>query len=113
MPGSCSGARVTPAVEEPVLLVVVGGVAVRLDGADLGERGLDRRPLVNRLEPAREIGMVVPLHALGIVVTRPREGRDVSDRVFIAAEIARLAETFLQQLVEALELGGIAARRVV
>ena len=50
--------RVPPAIEEAVLLVVVRGLAVRLDRADLGERGLHRGPLVDRLEPAREIGIV-------------------------------------------------------
>src|ERR1700730_1951631 len=87
------GARSRPcvfaAVEEAVFLIVVGGFAIRLDDGDLGERGLHRRPLVDRLEPAREIRIVVPLHALDVVIARPREGGDVGDRIVVAAEIGR------------------------
>src|SRR5262249_58412865 len=83
---------VAAAIEEAVLVVVGGGLAVRLDGADLGERGLHRRALVDGVEPAREIGIVLPLHALGIVVARPWEGRHVGDGVILAAEIGHLAE---------------------
>src|SRR6516225_2199392 len=50
---------VAAAIEEAVLVVVGGGLAVRLDGADLGERGLDRGALVDGVEPAREIGIVL------------------------------------------------------
>ena len=92
--GSRLRPRVLAAIEEAILLVVVRGFAVRFDRADLGERGLHRRPLVDRLEPAREIGIVLPLHALGVVIARPREGGDVGDRVFVAAEIRRLASRF-------------------
>src|SRR5215510_16041613 len=44
---------VAAAVEEAVFVVVRGGLAVRLDGADLGERGLHRGALVDGVEPAR------------------------------------------------------------
>src|SRR3984893_870060 len=44
---------VAAAVEEAVLVVVRGGLAGRLDGADLGERGLHRGALVDGVEPAR------------------------------------------------------------
>src|SRR5262249_43369200 len=78
---------VTSAIEETVLVVLGRGLAVRLDDGDLGERGLDRGPLVDGVEPAPEIGMVVPFHPVSLVVARPREGRDVGDRVLLAAEI--------------------------
>src|SRR5262245_41834959 len=86
-PRATSRPGVAAAIEETVLVVVRGSLAVRLDGADLGERGLDRGALVDGVEPAREIGIVLPLHALGAVVARPWEGRHVGDRVILAAEI--------------------------
>src|SRR5215470_17222579 len=49
---------VTAAVEEAVLLVVVRGVPVRFDRRDFGERRLHCRPFVDRLEPARQMGIV-------------------------------------------------------
>src|SRR5262245_50247729 len=90
--------RVTAATEETVLLIVGCGLAVRLDDGDLGECGLDGRALGDGVEPTRHIGVVLPLHALGVVVARPWEGRDVGDRVFIAAEIFRLTEPLLQHV---------------
>src|SRR5271166_1057103 len=69
--------RVAAAREEAVLVVVGGGLARRFDGGDLGERGLHGRTLADRGEPAREVGMVVPFHALGVVIARPGEGRNV------------------------------------
>src|SRR5262249_46454248 len=51
---------VAAAVEEAVLVVVGGGLAVRLDGGDLGERGLHRGALADGVEPAREVGIVLP-----------------------------------------------------
>src|SRR5262249_52005901 len=104
---------VAAAVEEAVFVVVRGGLAVRLDGADLGERGLHRGALVDGVEPAREIGIVLPLHALGIMVARPWEGRHVGDGVILAAEIGRLAEPRLQHLVEALYFRRVAGERIV
>ena len=86
--------RVSSAVEEPILLIVARGIAVRLDGADLGERGLHRRPLVDRVEPALDVRVLVELHVLHFVIARPRERRDVGDGVFVAAEIGRLASRF-------------------
>src|SRR5215472_10159891 len=78
---------VTAAVEEAVLLVVAGGVAVRFDRRDFGERRLHCRPFVDRLEPARQMGIVLPFDALRIVIARPWEGGDVGDRIFGAAKI--------------------------
>src|SRR3984893_4079545 len=104
---------VAAAVEEAVLVVVRGGLAVRLDGADLGERGLHRGALVDGVEPAREIGIVFPFHALGVVVARPWIGRDIGDGVLLAAEVGHLAEPRLQHLVEALYFRGVAAHRIV
>src|SRR5262245_43772279 len=108
-----SGPGVAAAIEEAVLVVVGGGLAVRLDGADLGERGLDRGALVDGVEPAREIGIVLPLHALGVVVARPWEGRDIGDGEILAAEIGHLAEPRFQHLVEALDLRRVAGHRIV
>src|SRR5262245_65539908 len=104
---------VAAAIEEAVLVVVGGGLAVRLDGADLGERSLHRRALVDGVEPAREIGIVLPLHALGVVVARPWEGRHVGDGVILAAEIGHLAEPRLQHLVEAPYFRRVAGHRIV
>src|SRR5262249_27428410 len=104
---------VAAAIEEAVLVFLRGGLAVRLDGADLGERGLHRGALVDGVEPAREIGIVLPLHALGSVVASPGEGRDIGDGVILAAEIGHLAEPRLQHLVEALYFRRIAGHRIV
>src|SRR5262245_60716975 len=84
--------RVVATAEEAVLLIVTGRFAVRLDGGDLGERGLHGGALGDGVEPARQIGVVFPLHAPGIVIARPREGRDVGDRILVAAEIRHLGE---------------------
>src|SRR5258708_27328131 len=62
---------VAATVEEAVLVVVRGGLAVRLDGGDLGERGLPPGTLADGVEPAPEGWVVLPLHALGVVVARP------------------------------------------
>src|SRR5215475_11865744 len=105
--------RVAAAIEETVLVVVGCGFAVGLDDADLGERSLDRRTLVDGVEPAREIRVVVPFHALGVVVARPGESRNVCDRIVLAAEIGRLAEPRLQHLIEALYLRRIARHGIV
>src|SRR5262245_28899330 len=88
--------RKLAAAEETVLLVVGRGLAVRFDDGDLGERGLDRRPLRDGVEPAREIRVVLPAHALGVVVARPREAGDVGDGIVLAAEIRHLAKPLLQ-----------------
>src|SRR5262249_3741772 len=112
-PPATSRPGVAAAVEEAVLIVVRGGLAVRLDGADLGERGLHRGALVDGVEPAREIGIVLPLHALGVMVARPWEGRHVGDGVILAAEIGRLSEPRLQHLVEALYFRRVAGQRIV
>jgi hypothetical protein len=65
------------------------------------------------VEPAPEIGMVGPLHALGVVVARPREGRDVGDRILRAAEIRDSAEPRFEHVVEPEHLGAVAAHRIV
>src|SRR5579863_1685156 len=87
-----SSPRVAAAVKEAILLIVVCRVAVRLDGADLGERGFYRGALVDRLEPAREVCIVVPLHALHVVIAGPREGGDVGDGIFAAGDIGRFRQ---------------------
>src|SRR5262245_2543757 len=92
---------VAAAVEEAILVVVGSGFAVRLDDADLGECRFHRRTLIDGVEPAREIGVVLPLHALSIVVACPWEGGDVGDGILLPAEIGRLPEPRLQHLVEA------------
>src|SRR5262245_41733319 len=96
------GPRVAAAAEEAVLLVVGGGFSIRLDGADLGERSLHGRTLSDGVEPARQVGVVLPLHTPGVMVARPREGGDIGDRVLVAAEIRHLGEPLLQHLEEAL-----------
>src|SRR5260221_7087641 len=75
---------VAAAVEEAVLVVVRGGLAVRLDGGDLGERGLHRGALADGVEPAHVVWIVLPLHALGFVVAGPWIVRYVGDGVIPA-----------------------------
>src|SRR5260221_12769755 len=87
---------VAAAVEEAVLVVVRGGLAVRLDGGDLGERGLHRGALADGVEPAREVWIVLPIYALGVVVARPWGGRDAGDGVLLAAEVGPRADPGLQ-----------------
>src|SRR5439155_18805438 len=89
-PRATSRPGVAAAVEEAVLVVVRGGLAVRLDGGDLGERSLHRGALADGVEPASEVGIVLPFHALGVVVARPWLGRDVGDGVLLAAEVGHL-----------------------
>src|SRR5580704_6015218 len=84
--GERSGVGVATAAEEAVLVVLRGGLACRLDGRDLGKRRLHRRALVDRVEPPPEPGMVVPLHALRIVIARPRECRNVGNGIFVTAQ---------------------------
>jgi hypothetical protein len=80
--------RVTATVEEPVLLVLCGRVSVRLDSTDFGDCDLHRPPLADGVEPACEVGVVLPFHTLDVVIARPRECCDVGDRVFVAAKVA-------------------------
>src|SRR5262245_7597671 len=105
--------RVLAAVEEAVLVVVGGGLAVRLDDRDLRECGLHGGALRDGAEPARQVGVVVPLDALRVVIARPREGRDVGDGVLVTAEKLGLAEPLLQHLVEPLQLRGVACLPVL
>jgi hypothetical protein len=51
---------------------------------DLGDRDLHRRPLADDVEPACEVGVVLPYHTLDVVIARPRECCDVGDSVFVA-----------------------------
>ena len=62
-------------------MIVGRAVARRRDLADLLERALDRGPRRDGVEPAREVGVVRPLHAEASCVAGPRERRDVGDRV--------------------------------
>src|SRR5215467_4282460 len=104
--------RKLAAAEEAVLLLVGRSLAVRFDDGDLGERGLHRRPLRDGVEPAREIRIVLPAYALGVMIARPREGRDVGDRIVLPAEIRHLAKPRLQHLIEAFHLAAVAAERI-
>src|SRR6478752_6237795 len=85
-----SGAGKTAAAEEAVLVLVGRRFAVRLDECDLGKRRLHCRPLVDGVEPALEVRVVLPLHALRVMIARPRKGRDICDRIVVAAEIRHL-----------------------
>src|ERR1700730_10638537 len=105
--------RVAAAREEAVLVVVGGGFAGRFDGADLGESRLHRGTLADGGEPAREIGMVVPFDALCVVIARPWKGRDIGNGIILPAEIARLAEPLVQELVEPLQFGGVAGSGIL
>src|SRR5262245_61793478 len=87
---------VAAAAEEPILVVVGGGLTRGLDGGHLLQRLLDRRAFGDGVEPARQVGVVVPFHAMRIVVAGPREGRDVGDRVLVATEKFRVLEPLLQ-----------------
>src|SRR5438067_1441614 len=64
------GVNVATAVEEAILLIVGCGLPVALDRPNLSERCLHSRPLADRVEPSFEVGIVVPLDALGIVIAR-------------------------------------------
>src|SRR5262245_39562686 len=111
--GAALCTRILAAAEEAVLLLVGRGLAIRFDHGDLGERGFDRRPLRDGVEPAREIWVVLPAHALGVMVARPREGRDVGDGIVLATEIRHLGKPLLQHFIEALHLAAVAAERIL
>ena len=64
------------------------------------------------LNQRARFGIVLPLHALDVVIACPREGGDVGDRVFVAAEIGRMRESLFQHFVEPLHLGLIARHRI-
>src|SRR6202048_3586840 len=111
--GEQSGVGVTTAAEEAVLVVLGGGLACRLDGRVLGKRLLHRRALVDCIEPPPETRMVIPFHPVRIMIARPRERCDVRDGILVTAQIVRLPEPLLQQLVEPLNLRCIAPHGII
>src|SRR6476659_2250671 len=92
------GPGVTAAAEQTVFLIVGGGVTVGRDLPDLLDRALDRRTCRDGIEPTRHIWVILPLHALSVVVSGPREGCDVFFNDTATTEIGHLAETLFQQI---------------
>src|SRR3954465_8018596 len=85
-------ARKLAAAEQAVLVILCRGLAYRGDLGNLGQRLHDRGAFGDCLEPARDIRIVGVLDAIGLAVARPRECRNVGNRIFLAAKIRRFTK---------------------
>src|ERR1051326_1621287 len=73
---------------------------------------LDRRPRLQRFEPALDVGELIGVLALALPGPRPADGRHVRDRIFLPGQIRMLRESFVHHPIEAIALVGVAIDRI-
>src|SRR5205823_5964352 len=78
----------------------------RVGDADI-ESALGRRPRLDRLLPALEVGEFLDVLSLALPAQRPSDTRHVGDRIFAGQEIA-VGQTPVHHAIEAIDFVGIA-----